>query len=190
MPITSTQYDQIMSRLEALSQENAQLRNNLQTRGTTAASPEMNGPRLCKSRKHRPCDSPEMNGPRLCKSRKYRPCDFCRQRQMACKIPIKPPCELCSSHARQCTFVEEPRKKRRPNASNSEASRSESLDAHGSQNHLHQLASTQDEVLAQAWSDVDIFTEQVGEEVEEGQGPRLPNLQHQLLGDLGQNANC
>jgi hypothetical protein len=29
-----------MSRLEALSQENAQLRNNLQTRGTTAASPD------------------------------------------------------------------------------------------------------------------------------------------------------
>jgi hypothetical protein len=29
-----------MSRLEALSQENAQLRNNLQTRGIMAASPD------------------------------------------------------------------------------------------------------------------------------------------------------
>jgi hypothetical protein len=38
--LRSTQYDQIMSRLDVLSQENAQLRNNLQTRGTTAASPD------------------------------------------------------------------------------------------------------------------------------------------------------
>ncbi|RDL38517.1 Zn2 DNA-binding protein [Venustampulla echinocandica] len=59
------------------------------------------------------------HGPRSYKSRKYRPCDFCRARQVACKIDLTPPCQLCSSHGRQCTFVERPKKKRRPNASNS-----------------------------------------------------------------------
>lgn len=61
-------------------------------------------------------------GPRLYKSRKYRPCDFCRARQVACKIDQAPPCQLCSSHRRECTFVERPKKKRRPNATNGEAS--------------------------------------------------------------------
>ncbi|KAH6670108.1 fungal-specific transcription factor domain-containing protein [Halenospora varia] len=61
-------------------------------------------------------------GPRSYKSRKYRPCDFCRARQVACKIDITPPCQLCSSHGRQCTFVERPKKKRRPNAANGETS--------------------------------------------------------------------
>jgi hypothetical protein len=60
-------------------------------------------------------------GPRSYKSRKYRPCDFCRARQVACKIDITPPCQLCSSHGRECTFVERPKKKRRPNAANGEA---------------------------------------------------------------------
>jgi hypothetical protein len=60
---------------------------------------------------------PVQPGPRSYKSRKYRPCDFCRARQVACKIDITPPCQLCSSHGRQCTFVERPKKKRRPNAS-------------------------------------------------------------------------
>ncbi|KAH8820524.1 fungal-specific transcription factor domain-containing protein [Xylogone sp. PMI_703] len=55
-------------------------------------------------------------GPRSYKSRKYRPCDFCRARQVACNIIVAPPCALCSSHGRQCTFVERPKKKRRPNA--------------------------------------------------------------------------
>ncbi|CAG8979968.1 hypothetical protein HYALB_00010736 [Hymenoscyphus albidus] len=61
-------------------------------------------------------------GPRLYKSRKYRPCDFCRARQVACKINNSPPCQLCSSHGRECTFVERPKKKRRPNAPNGESS--------------------------------------------------------------------
>ena len=60
---------------------------------------------------------PVQPGPRSYKSRKYRPCDFCRARQVACKIDITPPCQLCASHGRQCTFVERPKKKRRPNAS-------------------------------------------------------------------------
>jgi hypothetical protein len=61
-------------------------------------------------------------GPRSYKSRKYRPCDFCRARQVACKIDITPPCQLCASHGRECTFVERPKKKRRPNAANGEGS--------------------------------------------------------------------
>ncbi|KAI9742412.1 MAG: hypothetical protein M1818_003945 [Claussenomyces sp. TS43310] len=56
-------------------------------------------------------------GPRNYKSRKYRPCDFCRARQVACKIDVSPPCQLCTNHGRECTFVERPKKKRRPNAS-------------------------------------------------------------------------
>ncbi|EPE36642.1 Zn2/Cys6 DNA-binding protein [Glarea lozoyensis ATCC 20868] len=63
-------------------------------------------------------------GPRSYKSRKYRPCDFCRARQVACKIDITPPCQLCASHGRECTFVERPKKKRRPNATNGEGSAS------------------------------------------------------------------
>ncbi|PMD56474.1 uncharacterized protein K444DRAFT_616307 [Hyaloscypha bicolor E] len=68
--------------------------------------------------------APPVPGPRSYKSRKYRPCDLCRQRQVACKIDIGPPCSLCASHGRQCTFVERPKKKRRPNvaASNGEGS--------------------------------------------------------------------
>jgi hypothetical protein len=57
------------------------------------------------------------SGPRNYKSRKYRPCDFCRARQVACKIDSAPPCQLCRSHAKDCTFVERPKKKRRPNNS-------------------------------------------------------------------------
>lgn len=53
-------------------------------------------------------------GPRNYKSRKYRPCDFCRARQVACKIEVSPPCQLCQSHGKECTFVERPKKKRRP----------------------------------------------------------------------------
>lgn len=55
-------------------------------------------------------------GPRNYKSRKYRPCDFCRARQVACKIETSPPCSLCKTHKKECTFVERPKKKRRPNS--------------------------------------------------------------------------
>jgi hypothetical protein len=66
---------------------------------------------------------PLQPGPRGYKSRKYRPCDFCRSRQVACKIDIAPPCALCNSHGKACTFVERPKKKRRPNStSNGESS--------------------------------------------------------------------
>jgi hypothetical protein len=54
-------------------------------------------------------------GPRKYKSRKERPCDFCRRRQVSCKIDVAPPCQLCQNHGRECTFVERPKKKRRPN---------------------------------------------------------------------------
>ncbi|KAK1724383.1 fungal-specific transcription factor domain-containing protein [Colletotrichum acutatum] len=46
-------------------------------------------------------------------SKRQRPCDFCRSRKTACRIDQAPPCHLCVSHNRQCTFVEAaaPRKK-------------------------------------------------------------------------------
>lgn len=39
-------------------------------------------------------------------SKRQRPCDFCRSRKTACRIDQAPPCRLCISHNRQCTFVE------------------------------------------------------------------------------------
>ncbi|KAK1675478.1 fungal-specific transcription factor [Colletotrichum godetiae] len=39
-------------------------------------------------------------------SKRQRPCDFCRSRKTACRIDQAPPCRLCVSHNRQCTFVE------------------------------------------------------------------------------------
>ncbi|KAF5876088.1 putative fungal specific transcription factor domain protein [Botrytis fragariae] len=67
---------------------------------------------------------PIQPGPRSYKSRKYRPCDFCRARQVRCSISSAPPCQLCISHGRSCTFVDRPKKKRRPNlaASNGDQS--------------------------------------------------------------------
>jgi hypothetical protein len=73
MPITSTQYDQIMSKLEALSQEIAQLRNNLQTRGITAASGDRQACLQCNHDKTR-CD--EQN-----------PCESCAKKGCECKRP-------------------------------------------------------------------------------------------------------
>ncbi|CAD6443354.1 dc53a095-2b7b-4dbf-9dd2-19702487e18e [Sclerotinia trifoliorum] len=58
---------------------------------------------------------PIQSGPRSYKSRKYRPCDFCRARQVRCSISSAPPCQLCTSHGKSCTFVDRPKKKRRPN---------------------------------------------------------------------------
>jgi hypothetical protein len=53
-------------------------------------------------------------GPRPYKSRKNRPCDFCRARKAACKIAVAPPCILCQSYGRQCTFLSSPQKRKRP----------------------------------------------------------------------------
>ncbi|KAK1624728.1 fungal-specific transcription factor domain-containing protein [Colletotrichum phormii] len=39
-------------------------------------------------------------------SKRQRPCDFCRSRKTACRIEQAPPCRLCVSHNRRCTFVE------------------------------------------------------------------------------------
>ena len=63
---------------------------------------------------------PVLHGPRKYKSRKSRPCDMCRQRQISCKIDIAPPCQFCQSHGRPCTFVERPKKKKRPNTRTSD----------------------------------------------------------------------
>ncbi|OJD40659.1 fungal specific transcription factor domain protein [Diplodia corticola] len=47
------------------------------------------------------------------KSRSRRPCDFCRYKRAACLLAAAPPCELCARHGKQCTFVENPAKRRR-----------------------------------------------------------------------------
>ncbi|KAL6400982.1 putative transcriptional regulatory protein C25B8.11 [Ilyonectria robusta] len=46
-------------------------------------------------------------------SKRQRPCDFCRSRKTACRIEGAPPCRSCQLHAKECTFVEaaRPRKK-------------------------------------------------------------------------------
>ncbi|KAF7190406.1 Communesin biosynthesis cluster-specific transcription factor cnsN [Pseudocercospora fuligena] len=52
---------------------------------------------------------------RAYKSRNKRPCDFCRYKKAACHLESAPPCELCIRHNKECTFVESPAKRRRPN---------------------------------------------------------------------------
>lgn len=55
---------------------------------------------------------------RAYKSRNKRPCDFCRYKKAACHLDSQPPCELCIRYGKDCTFVESPAKRRRPNESN------------------------------------------------------------------------
>ncbi|KAJ6103501.1 hypothetical protein N7486_005928 [Penicillium sp. IBT 16267x] len=55
-------------------------------------------------------------GARTYKSRRERPCDFCRARKVACRIHIAPPCAFCLAQGVACTFVERPRKRKRPGA--------------------------------------------------------------------------
>lgn len=52
---------------------------------------------------------------RAYKSRNKRPCDFCRYKKAACHLDSTPPCELCIRYGKDCTFVESPAKRRRPN---------------------------------------------------------------------------
>lgn len=52
---------------------------------------------------------------RAYKSRNKRPCDFCRYKKAACHLEATPPCELCVRYGKDCTFVESPAKRRRPN---------------------------------------------------------------------------
>lgn len=54
---------------------------------------------------------------RAYKSRNKRPCDFCRYKKAACHLDAQPPCELCIRYNKECTFVESPAKRRRPNDS-------------------------------------------------------------------------
>lgn len=60
---------------------------------------------------------------RAYKSRNKRPCDFCRYKKAACHLDSKPPCELCTRYNKECTFVESPAKRRRPNDSSPEVQR-------------------------------------------------------------------
>ncbi|KAF2741223.1 hypothetical protein EJ04DRAFT_480426 [Polyplosphaeria fusca] len=52
------------------------------------------------------------HGPRPYRSRKNRPCDFCRARKAACKITVAPPCVLCRSYGKECTFDQTTKRKR------------------------------------------------------------------------------
>lgn len=52
---------------------------------------------------------------RAYKSRNKRPCDFCRYKKAACHLDANPPCELCIRYGKECTFIESPAKRRRPN---------------------------------------------------------------------------
>lgn len=58
---------------------------------------------------------------RAYKSRNKRPCDFCRYKKAACHLDAQPPCELCIRYNKECTFVESPAKRRRPNDNNPES---------------------------------------------------------------------
>ncbi|KAM0717914.1 hypothetical protein Q7P37_006246 [Cladosporium fusiforme] len=69
---------------------------------------------------------------RAYKSRNKRPCDFCRYKKAACHLDNQPPCELCTRYNKECTFVESPAKRRRPNDGSPETQRhrqSESYDS-------------------------------------------------------------
>jgi len=59
---------------------------------------------------------------RVYKSRNKRPCDFCRYKKAACHLETAPPCELCIRYNKECTFVESPAKRRRPNEQNGDKS--------------------------------------------------------------------
>src|SRR6478735_9005357 len=47
-------------------------------------------------------------------SKRQRPCDFCRSRKTACRIDVSPPCRSCQLHGKECTFVETPKPRKRP----------------------------------------------------------------------------
>lgn len=61
---------------------------------------------------------------RAYKSRNKRPCDFCRYKKAACHLESSPPCELCIRYNKECTFVESPAKRRRPNDPSADGLRS------------------------------------------------------------------
>ena len=45
---------------------------------------------------------------------------YSRYKKAACHLDSQPPCELCIRYNKECTFVESPAKRRRPNENNSE----------------------------------------------------------------------
>lgn len=69
---------------------------------------------------------------RAYKSRNKRPCDFCRYKKAACHLDSQPPCELCTRYNKECTFVESPAKRRRPNDSSPETQRHRQTESYDS----------------------------------------------------------
>ena len=76
----------------------------------------------------------ETDRARAYKSRNKRPCDFCRYKKAACHLDSQPPCELCIRYNKECTFVESPAKRRRPNENNNEGSQG---NGHGMNEYSH-----------------------------------------------------
>ncbi|KAK5113164.1 hypothetical protein LTR85_010982 [Meristemomyces frigidus] len=74
---------------------------------------------------------------RAYKSRNKRPCDFCRYKKAACHLDSAPPCELCIRYNKECTFIESPAKRRRPNDSNGSNDMSKSNAAFESMTHTN-----------------------------------------------------
>ncbi|CAK3784560.1 Transcriptional activator DAL81 [Lecanosticta acicola] len=95
---------------------------------------------------HQPSQSVDSNTDRAraYKSRNKRPCDFCRYKKAACHLETAPPCELCIRYNKECTFVESPAKRRRPNEQNGHVHKSvEGLFKHssnGSLDHRHSFS--------------------------------------------------
>ncbi|KAL1583386.1 hypothetical protein WHR41_08038 [Cladosporium halotolerans] len=73
---------------------------------------------------------PDTDRARAYKSRNKRPCDFCRYKKAACHLDNQPPCELCSRYNKECTFVESPAKRRRPNDTSPETQRQKQNGGH------------------------------------------------------------
>lgn len=67
------------------------------------------------SASHKQMHQDALDRSRAYKSRNKRPCDFCRYKKAACHLDHNPPCELCVRYGKECTFVESPAKRRRPN---------------------------------------------------------------------------
>ncbi|KAF2109727.1 fungal-specific transcription factor domain-containing protein [Lophiotrema nucula] len=86
------------------------------------------------------------HGPRPYRSRKNRPCDFCRARKAACKITTSPPCVLCRSYGKECTFNNESKRKRfvaQHVDEGSPPSRKQRLDTDAPDGHVQQGTSPQ-----------------------------------------------
>ncbi|ORY17396.1 fungal-specific transcription factor domain-domain-containing protein [Clohesyomyces aquaticus] len=95
------------------------------------------------------------HGPRPYRSRKNRPCDFCRARKAACKISVAPPCVLCHSYGKECTFNNESKRKRsvaQPVDDGSPLTQKARVEEEGNEDSINQTISPQSLNSALSWS--------------------------------------